>query len=147
MSYSVSNATIAKYTYLGSSNANLIFVKFLILFACMLSAFFNFMLAIRSINHATFMMMLPKAAHLEDIEETPAHYALEKLSTHTLNKGYLYYTFGMRSYYLAIPHVFWVFSPVGLIVGTIALVLMWVYIDFVWVKKTVDVIKGVNKST
>lgn len=46
-----------------------------------------------------------------------------------LNRASLYYMSGMRAYYLTAPLVLWVFGPVWLFLGTVALLLVLRYLD------------------
>ena len=46
-----------------------------------------------------------------------------------LNRASLYYMSGMRAYYLTVPLVLWVFGPVWLFLGTVALLLVLRYLD------------------
>ena len=60
--------------------------------------FFNFSLAIRYYNHASFMINT-------NAQDDPAVSA--PAVTHVLNQGALHYTFGMRGFYLSVPLALW----------------------------------------
>lgn len=66
------------------------------------AAFFFFSLAVRNYNHTGFL--LNAAGH-------PAPMADQQYVARFLNRGGSYFSLGMRSYYLAVPFLFWLFSP------------------------------------
>ena len=97
----------------GTKNETLWMIKLLVLAALFFSAFFNFTISIRYINHAGLMINIPEAhdptVTLETVSEV-------------LNHGALHYTLGMRGYYLAVPAALWLFGPLWMLFGTIMLI-------------------------
>ena len=99
----------------GTHNETLWMLKLLMLIILFFSAFFNFTLTIRYYNHAGFMINLLNS---HDPAITPA------IVAQVLNRGALHYTLGMRGYYLAVPIGLWLFGPLWMLAGSIALVLI-----------------------
>jgi uncharacterized membrane protein len=97
----------------GAKNETLWMIKLLVLAALFFSAFFNFTLSIRYINHAGLMINIPEA---HDPTVTPETVGV------VLNHGALHYTLGMRGYYLAVPSALWLFGPLWMLSGTIILI-------------------------
>jgi len=97
-----------------SSHPGLWLGKLILLGANFLFAFFNFILAVRYYNHTGFMINLPTDADtgisVEDVIEI-------------LDRGGMHYTLGMRSYYLTLPLILWLFGPLWLMAGTLLLII------------------------
>ncbi|MEZ5543486.1 MAG: DUF599 domain-containing protein [Pseudomonadota bacterium] len=100
-------------SHFGSGHPGLWVGKLVLLGIDFLFAFFNFTLAIRYYNHTCFLINLPPDLHGEitvaDVAEI-------------LDRGGIHYTLGMRAYYLAIPLALWLFGPLWLLAGTLALI-------------------------
>ena len=92
--------------------------------ACLLCAFFIaflcFTLAIRMIIHVGFLV---NAGPTSDQTSSPRYVA------HLLNRGFRYYTIGMRAYYLSVPMVFWLFSPILMLVAAMLMVPVLYHVD------------------
>ncbi len=99
---------------LGSRHEMVWMVKLMILSVAFLSAFFNFILAIRYFNHASFGLGLPDCADCLGSHDFIAG---------IVQRGSLHYTVGMRGYYLAIPLTFWLFGPLWMLAATLVLLL------------------------
>jgi uncharacterized membrane protein len=82
--------------------------------------FFFFSLAIRMYNHVGYL--INTAGH-PSFSVNPAYV------TRLLNRGGKYYSFGMRSYYLSIPFVFWLFGPAFLFAASIGLIVVLHHLD------------------
>ena len=104
--------------FLGSKSEKVRLLKFVVLSADFLFAFFNFTLAIRFYNHVGFMINVPPARGSEELEVVK-----------TVNHGAYHYTLGMRGYYLAIPLTLWLIGPAWLFGGTLLLVWLLYRID------------------
>jgi uncharacterized membrane protein len=104
----------------GSQNETLWFVKLLLLTVDFFFAFFNFSLAIRHYNHASYMINVPLE---RDSLASPDYVA------QVLHSGTLHYTIGMRGYYLAIPFAVWLFGPTWFLIGTVILVIVLFKLD------------------
>jgi uncharacterized membrane protein len=89
-------------------------VKLLCLLLVLLVAFFAFVMVIRQLNHVMFMVSLPKAA---------AHgvFAPDQVAQH-LNQAGVYYTVGMRAFFVTVPLAFWLFGPWFLVAATLGLI-------------------------
>lgn len=84
------------------------------------AAFFFFSLAIRMYNHVGYLINSgPQASGPTD----PAYVA------RMLNRGGSYYSWGMRSYYLCVPFVFWLFGPLFMLSASLVLVVVLYHVD------------------
>ncbi len=100
-------------SHFSSNHPGLWLAKLIILGADFLFAFFNFTVALRYFNYAGFMINLPTNAGTElSVEDV----------IDILDRGGTHYTFGMRSYYLALPLALWLFGPLWLLAGTLLLI-------------------------
>jgi len=97
--------------------ATLKLLPFLVVFFC---AFFCFTQAVRLYNHVGYLI---NAAGSGEHSPTPA------LVARVLNRSGRFYSYGMRSYYLSVPLVFWLFGPWYLLGGAVALVVVLHYVD------------------
>ncbi len=96
----------------GARNETLWMLKLMLLAILFFSAFFNFALSIRYHNHAGYMINIAEPNNSIVTADTVAE---------VLNQGALNPTLGMRGYYLSVPMVLWIFGPLWMLVGTIAL--------------------------
>lgn len=93
---------------MGSADAEMTALKILLLIVTFFAAFFAFALSIRGFNHASYLINAPAAdAHRVAV---------------LMGRSGMYYSIGMRAYYVAIPLVLWLFGPLWLILATVALV-------------------------
>ena len=99
-----------------SQNETLWFVKLLLLTVGFFFAFFNFSLAIRYYNHASYMINVPLE---RDSLASPDYVA------QVLHRGTHHYTIGMLAYYMAIPFALWLFGPTWFLIGTLILVIVY----------------------
>lgn len=104
----------------GSDDPRLWLGKLLLLGFDFLAAFFSFTLAVRYYNHVGFMINLPPET---DDRFTPSAVA------RILERGAVFYTSGMRAYYLAIPLTLWLFGPLWLLGGVVVLLLALMRLD------------------
>lgn len=96
-------------------------INLLLLLCDFFVAFFCFSIAIRLFNHVGYMVNVPRAADIEALSpEAVAGY---------LNRAGHFYTLGMRTFYLAVPLVFWFFGPYLLLAATVALVAAFYLLD------------------
>jgi uncharacterized membrane protein len=103
----------------GSHAQALQMIKSLLLVADFVVAFFSFALSVRLLVHAAYHL-LPAPG-----EEALAPRRLAGL----LDRSALYYTYGMRAYWVAVPLVFWLFSPVLMVLAAILVVAMLFRLD------------------
>ena len=104
--------TVHSLNVLGVQTESLWLLKGLLLAGVFLGAFFNLSLAIRSLNHLTFLL----PCHWRG--EIPSEEAAREMDRATLR-----YALGVRGYYLSIPLVLWFFGPLWMLTGTVLLVI------------------------
>ena len=92
-------------------------VKLMLLIVDFFFAFYSFCLSIRYLNHINFMINVP-------LECDPA-ISVDYVA-HTLDRGIMHYTLGMRAYYLAVIFTLWLFGPQWMLLGTVV-VLVFLY--------------------
>jgi uncharacterized membrane protein len=109
--------------HLGPPSAELWTVKVLCLLADFLVAFFAFTMAIRLANHVLFMINVP--AELRENSEALAPDAVAR----RLNRAGYMIAVGIRSLFVAVPLVFWLFGPVFLVIATIGLLIVLYRLD------------------
>ncbi|WP_428265367.1 DUF599 domain-containing protein [Haliangium sp.] len=102
-------------------NPGLWVAKLLLLVADFFAAFFCFAQCIRLFNHVGYQLAVPQ-------ERRPASVTPGEVAAH-LNRAGLYYTLGMRAYYVSVPLVFWLFGPHLMLLATMALLVLLYYID------------------
>lgn len=96
-------------------------VKILCLLLVLIAAFFAFAMVIRQLNHVMFMVSLPKSV-------AQGVYAPDRVAQH-LNQAGIYYTIGMRAFFVTIPLAFWLFGPWFLVAATLGLIVVLYIID------------------
>ncbi len=84
------------------------------------AAFFFFSLAIRIYNHVGYLI---------NAAGNPASPADQHYVARLLNRGGDYYSLGMRSYYLSVPFVFWLFSPYFMAAASVILLFVLNHVD------------------
>ena len=90
------------FNLLGSQHHTLLIAKALLLALTFLFSFMSFALAVRSYNHASFLINIPPNYHLSINSENVIT---------TINQAALYYNLGMRGYYTSVPLVLWLLGP------------------------------------
>ncbi len=105
----------------GSRHPVLWIVKLLFLVTNFFVAFFAFSLSVRLYNHVGFKIAVPPAARTAELHP-------ESVAFHLNRAGYFYST-GMRAYYFAVPLVFWLFSPLLMLLATVILIAVMYHID------------------
>ena len=101
--------------HVGPPSAELWTVKVMCLLADFLVAFFAFIMSIRLANHVLFMINVPK-----ELRGANAALAPEAVAGRLNRAGYMM-AVGIRSLFVAVPLVFWLFGPVFLVTATIGL--------------------------
>lgn len=92
----------------GTVSETLWMAKLFVLIQFFFVSFFSFTSAIRYYNHASVMINTP------GIEPEDA--------ARVTNRGALYYTIGVRGFYLAVPVTLWLFGPMWMAVGALVLI-------------------------
>jgi uncharacterized membrane protein len=105
----------------GSSHPGLWIVKLLFLVTNFFVAFFAFSMSVRLYNHVGFKIAVPAAARTPELRP-------DSVAIHLNRAGY-YYSIGMRAYYFSVPLVFWLFSPVFMLIATAILIAVMYHID------------------
>lgn len=105
----------------GATHAELWLTKLIALLLNMLVAFFSFAQSIRLFHHVGYMINVPMSTKHHAF--TPDHVALH------LNRAGRFYAIGMRSYYIAVPLVFWLFGPHFMLLSTVVLIPILFYLD------------------
>lgn len=100
---------------LGTKSEEVWMFKLMLLGILFFGAFFNFTLAIRYYNHASFMINT-----YDPDKPTCCAAAVSRI----LNRGALHYTFGMRGFYLSIPLSLWMFGPIWMLTGSVVLIII-----------------------
>lgn len=106
---------------LGNVSGQLWLFKALLLVTVFLIAFFSFSLAMRAFVHLGFMINTPVTATDRESQA--------RLLTREMEKGAFHYWFGLRCYYAAALLTLWLFGPVWMIAGTVALIVVLRRID------------------
>jgi uncharacterized membrane protein len=101
-----------EFTLIFSKMRTLFLAKLMLLMGHFFFAFFSFTLSIRYLNQINFMINVPITC---DPFLTPEFIA------HTLDMGMMHYTLGMRSFYLSVVVVLWLFGPVWMFLGSLIL--------------------------
>jgi uncharacterized membrane protein len=105
----------------GAASSRLWLTKMLLLLIDLLVAFFSFAMAIRLFHHVGYMINAPQNENL--VAANPVH-----VSGH-LNRAGHFYSIGMRAYYYTVPLLLWLFGPLFMLTGTVALVITLHYLD------------------
>jgi len=105
----------------GSRHPVLWMVKLLFLVTNFFVAFFSFSMSVRLYNHVGFKIGVPEAVRTRELQP-------DSVAIHLNRAGY-YYSIGMRAYYFAVPLVFWLFSPVLMLIATLILIAVMYHID------------------
>ena len=105
-------ALVHKLNLIGATTDTLVNLKLLLLVALFSLGFFSFSLTIRYFNHAALIINSGGPDDAEKVVSTSLRY---------INRGAWHYTLGMRAFYLAIPVTLWLFGPIWLGIGAVAL--------------------------
>ncbi|QGY41832.1 DUF599 family protein [Pseudodesulfovibrio cashew] len=100
----------------GSKMESTITLKLLVILGNLFIAFFNFSFSIRLFNHSGFLINTPP--------EEGSYGASMTFVAMQLNKAGGYFHMGMRAYYFLVPLVFWLFSPVFMVLAAITVVIL-----------------------
>ena len=98
----------------GAINDQIITLKLICLVLNFFIAFFCFSMAVRFYNHVGYMISIPIEC------ESPARSSA--LATAYLNRAGLFYLLGLRSFFFAVPLVFWMFGPHFMVAATLGLI-------------------------
>lgn len=96
-------------------------IKLLLLLMAFFWAFFCFSLAVRMYNHVGYLINSTNSGR--SFHPSPAYVA------RLMNRSGRYYSLGMRSYYLSVPLVFWLFGPLYMLAASVGLVVVLYHVD------------------
>lgn len=105
----------------GSHEPGMWVFKLMVLIVDFFVAFFAFALAIRGYHHAGFLLNVP-------LDTKPGGVSIQKI-TNLLHRTGRYYSIGMRTYYLAVPLLLWLFGPIWMLIATVALLVVLNHLD------------------
>ncbi len=105
----------------GSLHPGLWLMKLLMLVVNFFVAFFSFSMSVRLYNHVGFHLSVPPEGRTRELQ--PRAVAIH------LNRAGYYYSVGMRTYYFAVPLVFWLFGPLYMFAATGILIAVMYHID------------------
>lgn len=106
---------------IGARHTELWLTKLLLLLLDLFVAFFSFTMSIRVFNHVGYMINVPVALGHKAI--SPDHVAIH------LNRAGRFYHIGMRAYFYIVPIVFWLFSPLFMLLSTVGLLFVLYRLD------------------
>ncbi|XP_051125959.1 uncharacterized protein LOC127247915 isoform X2 [Andrographis paniculata] len=106
----------SNYIY-GSTAASVIYIKYVSILACFLVAFACFVQTARRFVHAIFLISMPD-------NDIPVGCVVKEIIS-----GSNFWNAGLRSLYLAVCMVLWIFGPIPMFVCSAALVGMLVNVD------------------
>jgi uncharacterized membrane protein len=101
---------------MGSASPELWKFKVILLLIDFLVAFFAFAMSVRLSNHVVFMVNVP--------DHDAHHNFLPKAVARRLHRAGNMFAIGMRTFFFAVPLVFWFFGPYFLVIASIGLVIM-----------------------
>jgi len=99
---------------MGPSGALVWTVKTLILLVDLFAAFLSFTMAIRQFHHVGYMINVPISGRYGRIPVETVVAQLERSGR--------FYWFGMRTYFLLVPLVLWLFGPYTMLAATVVLI-------------------------
>jgi uncharacterized membrane protein len=106
---------------IGSDSPGIWTVKLVLLLTNFLMAFVCFSMSVRLYNHVGYQMNVP-------IKYRPPSINARNVAIHLNRAGY-YYSLGMRTYYFAVPLVFWLFGPLLMVLATLVLIAVLYHVD------------------
>src|SRR5581483_6695551 len=107
--------TLWRALNIGTGHDKILALKVVLLLIDFLVAFFYFSMAVRFFNHVGYLVNLPK-------EVDPGAFSPARVAVY-LNRAGKCYAVGMRSFFFAVPLVFWLFGPHFMLVATAVVIL------------------------
>jgi uncharacterized membrane protein len=106
---------------IGSDHPGMWTAKLVFLLTSFLMAFVCFSMSVRLYNHVGYQMNVPARYR-------PPSINAKNVAIHLNRAGY-YYSLGMRTYYFAVPLVFWLFGPLLMVLATLVLIAVLYHVD------------------
>ncbi|KAJ1267314.1 hypothetical protein BS78_07G046400 [Paspalum vaginatum] len=113
-----SSATIV----VGAGGETALTIKFFAVLVCFLVAFLLNVQSIRYYSHTGLLVNVPLGAH-----RRPAR-AIGYV-TGTLNRGFYFWSLGVRAYYFSCPVFLWLFGPIPMCASCVAMVVVLYFLD------------------
>ena len=114
------NTPLHLFNTLGPHTPGLWSFKLMLVLVDFFVAFFAFSLAVRGYHHAGYLINVPlKGAH---------GITLQRVIT-VLSRASRYYSVGMRTYYLSVPLILWLFGAIWMLTATVVLLLILNHLD------------------
>ncbi|XP_062192602.1 uncharacterized protein LOC133896101 [Phragmites australis] len=107
---------------LGAAGKAALTVKFFAILVCFLVAFLLNVQSIRYYSHTGLLVNVPLRAH-----RRPAR-AIDYV-TGTLNRGFYFWSLGVRAYYFSCPIFLWLFGPIPMCASCVAMVAALYFLD------------------
>ena len=104
----------------GSREPGMWVFKLMLVLVDFFVAFFAFSLAVRGYHHAGYVINVPLQG---DHGITPQRVVA------VLDRASQYYSVGMRTYYLSVPLILWLFGPIWMLVATLILLAVLNHLD------------------
>ena len=113
-------SSLHMFNTLGPHTPKLLSFKIMLVVVDFFVAFFAFSLAVRGYHHAGFLINVPLNG---DHGITP-----QRVIT-VLSRASRYYSVGMRTYYLSVPILLWLFGALWMLIATLVLVVILNHLD------------------
>ncbi|XP_042380923.1 uncharacterized protein LOC121973594 [Zingiber officinale] len=117
---SSSSSSFSPFVY-GNTSATAYSVKYLSISFCLFTAFLLLVQSIRYYSHAGFL--LTHAATAAELEVEPAYVAWG------LNRGTLFWSMGLRAFYLSSTLFLWIFGPIPMLASSVAICAALYFLD------------------
>ncbi|CAL5004035.1 unnamed protein product [Urochloa decumbens] len=106
----------------GAAGESALELKFFAILVCFLVAFLLNVQSIRYYSHTGLLVNVPLAAH-----RRPA--SAVGYVTGTLNRGFYFWSLGVRAYYFSCPVFLWLFGPIPMCASCVAMVAALYFLD------------------
>ncbi|GJN12423.1 hypothetical protein PR202_ga30699 [Eleusine coracana subsp. coracana] len=111
-----SSANPGNRLLVGAAGEAALTAKYFAILVCFLVAFLLNVQSIRYYSHTGLLVNVPLAAH-----RRPAR-AVVRYVTGTLNRGFYFWSLGVRAYYFSCPVFLWLFGPIPMCASCVAMV-------------------------
>ena len=112
--------------FFGDRHESLLPVKLIIILLDLFSSFFLFASSIRLYNDVGYMI---NARYRQRQQAISPKIVGTRMASAQLNRAGDHYRMGMRGFYSMLPLVFWIFSPLFLLIATIIVVIILYHLD------------------
>lgn len=116
-----SSPSVSPFVY-GNTSATAYSVKYFAISLCFFTAFLLLVQSIRYYSHASFL--LTHAATPTELDVEPVYVAW------TLNRGTLFWSMGLRAFYLSFALFLWIFGPIPMLASSVAICAALFFLDF-----------------